>query len=538
MRLGLTYHNAFDYRHSRQAYDQGFAAWKRVRLTPGEQRSVSTLRLCHIAPPTLDPGIGYHASSNRWLDHLFSGLVEESDDMVVVPDIAQRWQTRDGGRTYIFHLRQDAKWSDGHPVTAADFVLAWRRLLAPGRTDNNLAQLLFDIKGARAYNLGRSSAEEQLGISAPDDFTLAVELEQPASYFLQLLTTMWTRPVPQHLVAEAGDDWAKPERIVTNGPFTITKWSPETRISLARNPHYHGVYGGNVGQVEVSTVIPALEWDLALDLYARGEVDILEIIHATGEVFSSTRLKYGESLVNLENPNTLAIAFNQLILPLDDIRVRRALAMAIDQEGFVRDLRQERAAPALGGWIPHAFPGHSPDLNLAFDPLAARQLLAEAGYPDGRGFPRLEMVWPDIPANREQGDYLAAFWQEMLGVTIVPEYVDFFELMRALDEGDRPPIFMSGWNADYSDPDNFMRNGLHKTGIIEANPRFRVLIQAARSVTDQATRLALYQEADKMLIEEALIVPLTYRFRHFLVHPRVRKLPATLRWRDIIVGAD
>lgn len=535
MRLGLTYHNAFDYRRSRQAYDEGFAVWQRIGVTLQESQAEATLRLWQANPESLDPPLIIDIRSAFWVGQLFSGLVEISDEMVVVPDVAQRWEIRDGGQTYIFYLREDAKWSDGQPVTAGDFILAWRRMLDP-QTPGWLAKQLFEIKGAQAFHLGKLSDENQLGLRAPDDVTLIVDLEQPASYFLYLLAAEYTFPVPQHMVKKLGDHWAEPERIVTNGPFMITSWLPVKAARLARNPYYHGAYSGNVSQVEVSLIDPAELWEEAIDHYSRGDVDIMEATGFPDNAFRLARTRYGEHYVNVPTLATDGIVFNRRISPLDDIRVRRALTMVIDQAHYVRDLLQDQAAPALGGWIPPGLPGHSPDIGLPCDPATARRLMAEAGYPEGRGFPSLDMVWFDGPLPRKEGNYLARVWQEQLGITIQPVHVPFSEWNDLGKRLDLPAVYMICWFADFPDPDNFLRTGLPE--IVRTNRRFFEKIEAARVLTDQHERLALYREADKILIEEALILPLRYTLRHFFVNPRVRKFPLTFYWKDFIVDPD
>lgn len=537
MRLGLTYHNAFDYRRSRQAYDQGFAVWQRVGVATQEREAEATLSLWQRPPISLDPPVINDRWSSSWLNQLFSGLVEISDELVVVPDVARRWEIRDGGLTYIFHLREDAKWSDGQPVTAGDFILAWRRMLDP-RTPDRFAERLFDVKGAQDFYLGRLSDENRLGLRAPDDITLIVELEQPASYFLHLLTLDYTFPIPQHVVKKLSDGWVESERIVTNGPFMITSWSLDKGVRLARNPFYHGTFGGNVSQVEVSLADVADLWEKAMDPYGRGDVDVLDASWLPGEKFRSVRARYGEHYVNVPTLATFGIVFNEKLPPFDDYRVRRALAMAIDQVHYVRDLLQDQATPALGGWIPDGVPGHSPDIGLPHDPAAARLLMAESGYPEGRGFPSLDMVWfdIDIPLMRKEGSYLSQVWQEQLGITIHPDYVPFNEWFDLMQHLDLPPIILYGWFADFPDPDDFLRAGL--PGTIRTDRRIREINKAARVLTDQGRRLALYKEADKILMEEALVVPLIYSSGHFFISPRVRKFPLTLRWRDIIVDPD
>jgi oligopeptide transport system substrate-binding protein len=454
--------------------------------------------------------------------------------MVVVPDIARSWEISEDGLTYVFHLREDAKWSDGHLLTSADFVLAWRRVLDPNAYDF-LAEQLYDIRGAQAYHLGKLSDENELGLRTPDDHTLIVELEHPASYFLHLLAAEFAQPVPQQRIAELGDNWADPEQVVTNGPFVVTSWSPGQAASLIRNPHYHGVYGGNVSRVEALIIDTIEGWEKAMTQYAQGDVDLLEVTRPPGNALSAERTQFGENYFNVPNWTTYGIAFNPTVSPVNDVHLRRALAMAIDRDQLVGALSIDQATPAHGGWIPYGLPGHSPGIGLPFDPLVARRLLAEAGLLDGNELSGLEMVWPDNQFNRKQGAFLAKLWLTHLGIAVRPVYLQYNEWLECINR-DPPAMYFSGWTADYPDPDSFVRPG---SGLgSKYNERFVEIIDAARATTDQRQRLTLYCQADKLLVEEALIIPITYGLGQYLVSSRVRRLPATLLWRDIIVDPD
>jgi oligopeptide transport system substrate-binding protein len=535
MRLGQTYHNAFDYQRSRQAYDRGFAIQNYAGGASAEHYARTILRLWLDGPETLAPPFGDDIATEQWHDQLFSGLVEDSDQMVVVPDIARRWSISDGGQTYTFFLRDDARWSDGHPVSAGDFILAWQQMLDP-QTPDRLAERLFDIKGARAFHSGQVSDKEHLGLRAPDDQTLIVQLERPASYFLQLLTVAFARPVPQHKLAEHGDNWADPARIVTNGPYLIADWSPEGIVILSRNPHYHGAYGGNVNRAEVKLVDLNNSWQQAVDAFGRRQIDILNATNFPQDAFELAKTSYGQDCVSFPAQSVTGVSFNPYRSPLDDGRVRRAFAMAIDKDEYVQKLLPGQAAPALGGWIPQGLPGHSPDIGLSYDPDFARHLMHEAGYPAGQGFPSLDMLWPDTSSNREQSVYLSQVWQEQLGVNVQVNFVPFHGFIQHMRH-DIPPIYMRGWGGDFPDPDNFLGAGLHA---VTRTSDAQETIDTARRTTDQNERLNLYRRADNSVIDEALVIPLAYNLRHYFVDSRVRvrRFRKTLRWRDIVAGPD
>lgn len=241
MKLGLTYHLAFDYRSAREAYEEGFDLWQRA----GKSDVVTTalpaarpLRVdCPYLPLTLDPALAGDIDTVSVLDQLYSGLVSLGAGLEVTPDVARRWEIIDEGRLYVFYLRQDVRWSDGRPLTAADFEYAWRRVLDPA-LESPVASTLYDVQGARAFHQGETSAPDNVAVRAIDEHTLVVRLEQPTGYFLYLLAFSASYPVPRHVVEAHGADWTRAEHLVTNGPFrgdddldlAVGNWSLPTVI--------------------------------------------------------------------------------------------------------------------------------------------------------------------------------------------------------------------------------------------------------------------------------------------------------------------
>ncbi|NIV32084.1 MAG: tetratricopeptide repeat protein, partial [Anaerolineae bacterium] len=268
MKLGLTYHTAFDFQQARQAYEEGFALWQRAgEMEPTALQSAPhALRSWQLEPVTLDPIRASELLSAAIIRQLFSGLVDASPELDVVPDVARTWEVLEGGRKYVFHLRDDVRWSDGTPVTAEDFAYAWRRALDPVTGSRN-AHLLYDVKGARAFHRGQVSDPNRVGVRPLDAVTLAVELEQPTGHFLQLLTHYATYPLPQHVVAVHEGAWTEVGKIVTNGPFKLEAWNRGESMVLVRNLKYHGRFEGNVQREELSFLT---DWSAALAMY---EVD-------------------------------------------------------------------------------------------------------------------------------------------------------------------------------------------------------------------------------------------------------------------------
>ena len=238
-------------------------------------------------------------------------------------------------------------------------------------------------------------------------------------------------------------------------------------------------------------------------------------------------------------PGIGAFGFNAGLAPFDDVRVRRAFVLAIDRERYARHVSEGRYAPANGGYVPPGVPGHSPDIGLPYDPVAARQLLAQAGYPGGRGFPAVTLVVADLPNAIRDAQYLQARWREELGVNI------HYEGRGAGDFGSGPGVamphlFFLGWVADYPDPDNFLRVAILQYGGGWHDETYIRLVEEAKGLADQQARLKLYRQADRILIDEAALLPLLYGRVHMLVKPWIRldRVSPTeyIFWKDVTIA--
>jgi ABC-type oligopeptide transport system substrate-binding subunit/tetratricopeptide (TPR) repeat protein len=536
MKLGLTYHIAFDFQQSRQAYEEGFALWQRV----GESHPAAlppaphTLRIPWHDPPSLDPIMAMDTESSGVIDQLFSGLVAMSPEMDVVPEMARTWEVLESGRAYIFHLREDARWSDGTPVTAADFEHAWKRVLDPATSSPN-ASFLFDVKGARAYHQGEVSSPEHVGVRALDQFTLLVNLEEPTSYFPHLLTCNATYPVPRHVVEIRGVSWTETGNIVTNGPFRLEAWHPGQSLVLTHNPGYPGRFAGNVQQVELS-LCP--DWITVLETYEAGGLDIFEMLRLPLAERDRARQQHAGEYVSGPELSTGFVVFNVSQPPFDNPRVRQAFAQAINREILANVILRGSVFPATGGFVPPGMPGHSAGIGLRYDPDQARQLLAWAGYPGGQGFPVVELLTAQTDFAARVGEYLQAQWRENLGVEITWKAAEWAALLDKVHKSP-PHLFLSAWRADYPDPHNFLSVCLGQPWTKWRNAAHDKLVEEARRATDQGERMKLYQQADQILIKEIPIMPLTYRRIDMLVKPWVRKYPTSASrwwfWKDVII---
>jgi oligopeptide transport system substrate-binding protein len=532
MKLGHTYHGFFEFDRAQQAYEEAFYIKSQFddSLTgaqlPDAPHAFRTTY--QTIPMTLDPT---RSIEGEFVLDLFSGLVQITPTLEVIPDVAKSWKIMDGGRTYIFHLRDDVYWSDGILVTAGDFIFAWRRALDPVQ-GSPVANLLYDIKGAESFHHGQLENEEMLGISALNESTIRIELEEPTSYFLQLLAIFVSKPVPRHTVELYSETWAEPGNIVTNGPFFLASWQEDNSLVLERNPTYHGHFQGNLNRVELRYIHDSKGM---LDLYEADELDALSIWHlAPAELGRALSYKAGE-IMTLPSHTTGFLGFNTLRPPLDDPRVRRALILAKDRFSSDDTGDAERSDPPTGGFVPPTIPGHVPDIALPYDPSLARALLAEAGYPDGRGFPVLEAIVATWDQDRLPKQF--KIWKSKLGVEISWKVIEWDHYMDRIQSDDGPHIYGFGWGALYPDPDSYLRVGIRQISNWR-HEGYEQLVELARHKMEFSERMDLYQQAERILVDESPIMPYKYLRLNLLVKPWVKSYhPEYLweYWKDVIL---
>jgi ABC-type oligopeptide transport system substrate-binding subunit/serine/threonine protein kinase len=537
MKLGLTYHNAFQYKESRQAYEEGFIYLQRSPEATGAHaasKAPHSLRIASLPPITFDPGLVIDTTSANFISELFSGLVQLTPDLSVVPDVARSWDVVAGGREYQFHLRDDVFWSDGHPVRAADFEYAWRRVLDPSM-QTFAGDFFLDVKGAQAYANGEGSPSD-VGIHAPDDLTLIVELEHPTGYFLQLLAHSSSLPVPRHIVESNGEDWTEIDKIATNGAFLLATWEPEQRITLERNPKYHGNIRGNVERVDASIYQESGEDPLRW--YEEDKLDFLHLYWLSPQEADRARHLFANDYLNTPTLALLFLSFDSSRAPFDDPRVRKAFSLAIDREALAEISFRGQHSPATGGFLPPGVPGHMPDMALPFDVGQARELLKEAGFLNGSAFPEVECLSPLLPAHEVLREHIQSQWLEHLGIDIVWDEVEMGDFIARL-QTQIPNVHTSAWTADYPDPDNFLRIGAKEAMEAWENAKFQDLVESARRSINQEERISKYIEAQEILTNEVPLFPLTYNRGHALLKPWISQFPMTpMRvndWKNVVI---
>ncbi|MBI4596322.1 MAG: peptide ABC transporter substrate-binding protein [Candidatus Tectomicrobia bacterium] len=464
-------------------------------------------------PPTLDWNLATDSVSFRVITNIMEGLAQFDENLKPVPAVAKSWDTSNYGQTYTFQLRKDVFWSDGKGVTAKDFEYSWKRLLAP-QTAAEYAYFLYDIENAQAYNAGEIADHSRLGIRSVDDFTLEVKLRRPLAYFPSLVTFMVTFPMRQDIVEKFGDTWTDPTHIVTNGPFLLRDWRHEYKVTLEPNPHY---FEGKplLKKVEMFVVEQPFT---SLTLYEMNEVDMTSL-----PPMDIMRYTKDPEYINYPLLSSFYFGFNVKKEPFTDVRIRKAFSMAMDRKEFPKILKGGEIPSS--SWIPKGMFGYDPGLGLNYDPQGAKDLLSETGYPEGKGFPEVTLVFNSSPTNQLIAEKAQEQWKRNLGISAKLENMEWKVFLEKLNQ-DPPALYRLGWNADFPDPDNFMNLFLAQSGNNHTNwenPKYDELVVKAAEEIDHKIRLQMYQEAQRILCREDVpIMPLYTSAQNLLVKRRVK----------------
>ncbi len=454
-------------------------------------------------PPGLDWDINTDNTSFDVVCNMMVGLTQYRNDLTVAPSCAESWEILDDGTRYLFHLRKDAKWSDGKPVVAQDFDYAWRRLLNP-QTGAPYAFFLYDIKNAIEYNTGKIKDDSTLGLRCVDDHTFEVRLRRAASYFLTLTAICASFPMRKDIIEKYGTHWTDPEHMVVNGPFKLTDWKHEYKIELSSNP----LYVGGEPKIKKIKMFMIPEQATAFALYENGQLDYIDNrSFPTPDVYENRNSPEYHNFALLRNNY---IGFNVLKKPFDDRRVRQAVSMSLDRAEFARILRRQEKPSYT--WIPEGLLGYSKNSGPEYNPEKARKLLAEAGYPDGKGFPDVSILYPTREDARLVMEEVQDQLKRNLNLHVELNNMEWKVYLRKL-RSDAPPIFRASWGADYPDPETFANTFTSHNGNNDTkwkNAVYDKLVDEAAGELDTARRAELYQKADQMLCKDEAVIACTY----------------------------
>jgi ABC-type oligopeptide transport system substrate-binding subunit len=525
LKLALVYQKSLDFEASNRAYDEAFQLQKRI----GSQRADQTLapaphpfRFSVNAPGDLDPVMYVETNTAFIVRQMFLGLVDAAPEGTIHPAMAERWEILEGGQKAVFHLRRDARWSDGQPVTADDFEFTFKRTLTP-ETAAPLASLLYPIKNAEAFHTGRLKDADAVGIRAADATTLEITLERPTGYLLPLLAGGGCYATPRHVVEKHGSEWTRPENIVCNGAFVLVEYEPGSHLRMRRNPLSVAVRRGNV---EEFLFVIHSDYDTAYEDYQEDKIDMIILNGLPTEKVEHARRRYPDEILTVGTINVGTLIIYPTQPALADVRVRQALSLAIDRDYLCGKVWEGLAIPATGGLVPPGLAGHSPGIGLGYDPLRARRLMAEAGYPNGEGMLPLKSIGAEIGWQPRLQEYLVEQWGEVLGVQLEFEQMPYVEALRAFgrafDAGKPYPVGVGGWNADYPDPHNYLWDYVRWSLPDWKNERYEALMAQAMDTQVQAERLRLYQQADKIVIEECYVIPVVHGISQLLTKPWIK----------------
>jgi oligopeptide transport system substrate-binding protein len=475
-------------------------------------------------PEHLDPAVMSGQPDGRIARLVFEGLC--TADPVTLdarPGQAERWELSEDGLTYTFHLRPGLVWADGTPLTARDFLWSWRRVLSPA-TASRYASFLYCVKNAEAFNTRELVDSTQVGLAAPDDSTFVVTLEQPTPYFLELCTFYTTLPTPRHVIAKEGDGWEHALRLVGNGPFRIVEWKSKDRFVLVPNERYW-----NRSAVSLTKIfaLPVEELSTATNLYKAGTIDW----NPSGYV-PKTVIPFVKDKKDFAGGPYHAIYFYSMVVtrkPFDDVWVRRALNAATDREAIARYVLKG-TVPAWGNMTPMGYTGYTAPPALRYDPAYARECLARAGYPGGKGFPRIELLFNTSEDHRRIAEAIQAMWKRDLNIPVGLANQEWASYLAATTAR-QYDVARRSWIGDFRDPMTFLDmwvtdGGNNRTNW--SNRRYDALVRAARSEADPARRLSMLSEAEGILLEEGPVIPIYHYTQSALVKPYVKGIHSTL----------
>lgn len=464
-------------------------------------------------PESLDPHIVTGVAEMRITKALFDGLTKlDPRTARPIPALAERWEISGDGRVYTFHLRTNAVWSTGEPITTADVVWSWFRALSPA-TAGDYAGQYFYIKGAEDWYAGRIQDREQVGIRALDAFTLEVELVTPLPFFLDLCAFPTFAVVPRQAIEKYGDRWLHARPLPVSGAFQLGAWRINDKVRLIRNPRYWDA--ANTAS-EIIDVLPVSSPNTALNLYETGVADIVWDKDLVPSELLDV-LTRRPDFHTFDYLGTYFYRFNVTKPPFNDARVRRAFALATDKKRIVQKLTKGGEKPA-DHFVPDGVANYQSPPGLPYDPEAGRRLLAEAGFPGGHGFPRFTYTFfaaggGGAKIQGKIGVELQQMWREALGIEPELRQIErkvFYSAQSRLDYD----ISASSWIGDYNDANTFLdmftsTSGNNRTGWKHA--RYDALIREANAQTDPRRRAGIFQEAERLLVvEEVPIVPIYF----------------------------
>jgi len=475
-------------------------------------------------PQGIDPHIVTGVPENHLLTALCEGLtINNPKGGPNLPGAAKSWEISQDGKTYIFNIHEDASWSNGEPVTAEDFVWSWQRILTAS-LGSQYPDMLYYVKNAKEFHQGEINDFNQVGVKAISDKTLAVELHSPTAFFIKLLSHYSTYPVHKDTVLAYGSiddrngEWTRPGNFVCNGPFNLKSWELNKKIVVEKSSTYWDASKVRLNEIHFYPVSNESTEDR---MFRAGQLHVTNVVP----------LEKCPVYLEQNNPNlridpymgTYFYRINTTNEVLKDVNVRKALAYAINRTQIVEKVSKCGQKPAYS-FTPPGSADYYPDTEVPFDPVLAKTLLTKAGYPNGEGFPKIEILFNTQEGHRKIALAIQQMWQQNLGINVELVNQDWKVYLAREMVGDFQ-VSRAGWIGDYEDPNTFLdtlrpNRGNNKTGW--ENSEYDRLIELANSINNQEERYKVFMEAERLLIDEMPIIPIYTYVRQYQLSQDVK----------------
>lgn len=475
-----------------------------------------------VEPQYLDPAKISDSTSRLLASSMFIRVVQAHPQTgVPVPELAKSWDISKDGREYTFHLREDAVWSDGQPITAHDVEYSWKRISDP-KTGGTYIQMADVFENAEAFRTGKATADK-ISIKAKDDHTLWVRLSKPVPYFLGLISYMVFSPVPKHLIekmkAEGKEDlWTRPENIIVSGAFKLVKEEFKQYKIYEKNPKYY-----NASKVRLNRVKAVMieDYQAAVNAYKTGQHDWTAESSIPSNMLDE--LKPYKDFHFDPMLATYFYFFNTTKKPMDNVKVRQAMSLAIDRKAIVDNVVRQGQKPSRD-LVPDGIFGYKGPESEIYNPELAKKLMAEAGYPEGKGFPKLLLKYNTSDNHKRIAEAAQAMWKTVLGIQVDIANMEWRSLLEDQNAG-KFDMVRYAWTADYMDPHTFLSVMLSQSENNKAkwkNKKFDEYVFKSDATMDQNKRFEYFREAEKVLAEDSPIIPFYFYTRAYLKKSYVR----------------
>lgn len=475
-------------------------------------------------PASLDPHVITGIPEFKIVTALFEGLIViDSDTLKPAPGVAKSWEITNNGTVYTFFLREDAKWSNGDPLTADDFIFSFQRTLSKN-LGSAYADTFYEIVNAEAYHKGELKDFSQVGFKALNAHTLQMTLKHPVPYLLAMMNTPAWYPVHRATILKHGSidkrdsDWIRPGNMVSNGPFYLKEWEIGRSVVVEKNPYY---WDKEIVRLNAIHFYPMQNLQTEERAFRTGQLHVTEAL--AHQKVAQYRKENAKELRLTPYFANYAYVFNTKLAPFNDKNVRRALSLAINRQSIIDNVTFKGELPAYS-FTPPGLPDYPIKDRFHENVEEAKQLLSKSGYPNGENFPKITLLYNTSESHKSIAQALQHMWKEHLNIDV--ELINQeWKVYLAARENSEFNLIRFGWVGDYLDVNIFLSIFLKKSGNNFSgwnNPQYDALVEKANETLDLQKRSQLMSQAEDILIDEMPILPIYYYNTAYLVHPSVK----------------